>query len=89
MRERRLSSCRILEMNAVETKPDMLNELDHLDDIRSRTRVLELALLGAHGSGMDLNSEPYRDAIIQQAQDIANGLDRLASSLKAAMRGAE
>ncbi len=50
---------------------------DELESIKSRARLLELALLGG-GGGMSLSEGVYRDALIQGAQDIAEGLDRLA-----------
>ncbi|QGM99960.1 hypothetical protein [Methylocystis parvus] len=56
--------------------------VDQLACIRARARLLELALLGADGSGMSLEDEIYRDALTQQVQDIARGLDRLAEAME-------
>jgi hypothetical protein len=55
---------------------------DELARIRARARLLEVALLGG-GCGMDLSEGTYRDALIQGAQDVAEGLDELARKLGA------
>ncbi len=61
-------------------KPDSLDVIDELARIRARARLLEVALLGG-GGGMSLEEGIYRDALIQGAQDVAQGLDRLAERL--------
>jgi hypothetical protein len=56
---------------------------DELDRIRARMRLLELALLGSDGSGMSIGGGTFRDAILQGAQDVANGLDELSEAINA------
>jgi Holliday junction resolvasome RuvABC ATP-dependent DNA helicase subunit len=63
------------------TLDDNLNSRDQLSCIQARTRLLELALLGAGKSGMSLDDYTYLDALTQQAQDIARGLDQLAATV--------
>ena len=55
-------------------KSASLGVVDELACIRARARLLELALLGG-GRGMSLEDGTYHDALIQGAQDIAEGLD--------------
>jgi len=62
--------------------PEPLGVADELARIRARARLLEVALLGG-GGGMSLEEGTYLDAIIQGAQDVANGLDALAARIKA------
>jgi hypothetical protein len=63
-------------------KPASLSIEDELAGIRARARLLEVALLGG-GGGMSLEDGTYHDALIQGAQDVAEGLDRLAKRLGA------
>jgi len=56
--------------------------VDELARIRARARLLEVALLG-RASGMSLEEGTYRDALIQGAQDVAEGLDDLAKRFSA------
>jgi hypothetical protein len=63
-------------------KPASLGVADELARIRARARLLEVALLGG-GGGMSFDERTYLDALIQGAQDIADGLDRLAERLGA------
>lgn len=63
-------------------KSSLLDVVDELACIRARARLLEVALLGG-GGGMSLEEGTYRDALIQGAQDVAEGLDRLALRLGA------
>ncbi len=64
-------------------KPASLSVADELACIRARARLLELALLGGARSGMSLDEGIYLDALTQGAQDVAQGLDRLAERLGA------
>ncbi|HEY8125988.1 MAG TPA: hypothetical protein VIF88_11280 [Methylocystis sp.] len=64
-------------------KPASLGVADELACIRARARLLELALLGGDRTGMSLEGGTYHDALIQGAQDVADGLDRLAERLSA------
>lgn len=59
-----------------------LDVVDELACIRARARLLEVALLGG-GGGMSLEEGVYHDALIQGAQDVAEGLDALAKRLGA------
>jgi Holliday junction resolvasome RuvABC ATP-dependent DNA helicase subunit len=63
------------------TLDDDLISRDQLSCIQARARLLELALLGAGKSGMSLDDDTYLDALTQQAQDIARGLDQLAETM--------
>lgn len=63
-------------------KSPPLNVMDELARIRARARLLEVALLGG-GGGMSLEDGTYHDALIQGAQDVAEGLDALAKRLGA------
>ena len=53
------------------------NVIDELHDIRSRVSLLELALGGALNSGMSLDCEKFRDALLQQVVDIGHGLNAI------------
>ena len=58
-----------------ETPMTELEALDELPLVCARARLLVLALLGRHGSG--LCGEIYENAIRQQACDIADSLDQI------------
>ncbi len=65
------------EGRMVEVQQDSDADLDwrdRLDSVRARARTLELALMS---DGMSLDDPTYRDALLQQARDIARGLDRV------------
>lgn len=69
-------------MTAPERKTlDSRNTIPDIANIRARARLLEFALL-CGGGGMSLDDGVYRDAIAQQASDIAHDLDLLAESLE-------
>jgi hypothetical protein len=63
-------------------KSSLVDVVDELARIRARARLLEVALLG-RASGMSLEEGTYRDALIQGAQDVAEGLDDLAKRFSA------
>ncbi len=63
-------------------KPAPRDVIDELACIRARARLLEVALLGG-GGGMSLETGTYHDALVQGAQDVAEGLDGLAEWLGA------
>lgn len=58
---------------------------DEIANIRARSRVLELALMS---KGMSLDDRVWRDAILQQAQDITQDLDALSTTLEAVKKEA-
>ncbi|GLI94312.1 hypothetical protein [Methylocystis echinoides] len=57
-----------------------MQNINEIADVLARARLLELALLGAPGSGMDVTEGAFHDAIVQGAQDVVRGLEQLAAA---------
>lgn len=68
-------------MSDQETPMTESDALDELPLVAARARLLELALLGAEGSGMTIDRGPYADALRQGACDVANGLTEINEAL--------